>query len=70
MGKALVAYHMPDCDTCDEGISDAPFLVLGNPELFCSLTCCKIFYLRSTRWISQHRKEKEQCVSAQTATGR
>lgn len=58
MGKALAVYVMPSCDMCDEAITDAPFGVADNPELFCSLVCCKIFYCRPLRWIAQHRKER------------
>lgn len=58
MSTALAVYVMPSCDTCDEGITDAPIFVQGNDEMFCSLACCKIFYSRTTRWISQFRKEK------------
>ena len=62
MGTALAPYVMLECDTCNGAITDAPFLVLGTPERFCSLVCCKIFYTRTTGWISTHRKEKNHAA--------
>ena len=57
MSTALMVYHHYACDCCDTE-TPAPYVVIGNPEHFCSLTCARIFYSRSVMWIWRHRKEK------------
>lgn len=59
MTKSLAVYVMYECDCCNDAIVDAPIVVIGNEEKFCSLSCCKIFYSRPTKWISIFRKEKQ-----------
>ena len=48
----------PECAMC-RGVAPANIAVIGNPEQFCSLLCCKIFYSRPTKWIDQHRREMQ-----------
>jgi CO dehydrogenase/acetyl-CoA synthase beta subunit len=58
MGNAVAAssYVTPKCSMCQDA-APVKVCVVGNPERFCSLTCCKIFYSRPTKWICQHRSE-------------
>ena len=62
MGLALIArpYITPSCDTCDNALGPGATYVQGNPERFCDLTCCRIFYSRPLRSITQLRKERVQ----------
>ena len=59
MGKALIIkpYVTPECDSCNEAVTQSPYAVHGNPERFCSLVCCKIFYAQPNAAIRQHRQE-------------
>ncbi len=54
------AYVCQTCDTCDATLGQRAYGVEGNPERFCDLTCCKIFYSRPMSVISKHRKERLQ----------
>lgn len=62
MGTALILrpYHYFTCDTCDVVLGKEFYGVHGNPERFCDLTCCKIFYSRPVGQISTHRRERVQ----------
>jgi hypothetical protein len=51
-------YVHQDCHMCRDTAQG--IRVVGNPEVFCSMRCCKIFYSRPVEWISQHRKERLQ----------
>lgn len=62
MAQPLTTYVTLECDCCNDAITDAPIFVHGNNELFCSLTCCKIFYSREVKWISLFRKEKKNAT--------
>ena len=57
MGTSIVPYVMPECSTCHNGCAVGTFRVGKNPEVFCSLICCKIFYCYPVPVISQLRKE-------------
>jgi hypothetical protein len=62
MGQALIAkrHVTPSCDTCDTALSPNAYYVEGNPERFCDLTCCRIFYSWPVKVISQRRRERMQ----------
>jgi hypothetical protein len=53
---AVRSYITPECSMCQDA-APAKVGVVGNPEHFCSLVCCKIFYSRPAKWIIQHRRE-------------
>lgn len=61
MGRALIC-TMVACDMCDETVLGATYFVHGNPDRFCSLVCCKIFYSQPNKWIHQHRKETHDAL--------
>ena len=62
MGQALIVkpYVTPGCDTCDTALGPGTYYVEGNPERFCDLTCCRIFYARPVTVIRKHREERLQ----------
>ena len=53
MRNTLIVTH---CAMCREAVTQ-PFSVVGNPERFCDLTCCRIFYSRPVTWIRKAREE-------------
>ena len=55
---AVQSYVTLECSMCG-GAAPGKIAVIGNPEQFCSLTCCKIFYSRPTKWVEQHRREMQ-----------
>jgi hypothetical protein len=62
MGLALVArpYLALSCDTCDGALGPRCYYVEGNPERFCDLTCCRIFYSWPVTVIRKLREERLQ----------
>jgi hypothetical protein len=62
MGQALVGRPslMLSCDTCDTALEPGCCYVEGNPERFCDLTCCRIFYSWPVRVIRMLRAERLQ----------
>lgn len=56
MSNALPV-RIPECSMCRETCTMGTYRVNKNPEVFCSLQCCRIFYGRPNSHISVHRKE-------------
>lgn len=52
---AVKSYISPECSMCS-GNAPAKVRVVGNPEIFCGLQCCRIYYSRPNEWIREQRR--------------